>query len=185
MEFSKKINNVIDKIPIWAGFIMLGVAITFSSLYASQDALMLFFMISWGRTGAMSETFGWWFYIFGGLINLAIFELAMRIVVYFLRLQMPIINKNAAYHCTRVVFSINYLILGFLHLVYFFFPLLQVWGALADFIISALFLYLDYYLISRKQLPNFLWSRALRTVATIFFLYHGISAALAAFGGVL
>jgi hypothetical protein len=188
MEFAKKINSVIDKIPVYLGVIMLGMTVTFSSLYGSQDSVMLFFLMTWAQRGASAETLGWWFYFFGGLLNLGIFELVMRVVVYFVRLQMPILNKNIAYHYARVIFSINYLILGLFHITYFFFPLLLVWGELVDFIISALFLYLVYYFVSRRLLPDFLWARALRTVATIFFVFHGISTAFGLFnalGGLL
>ncbi|HEY8423859.1 MAG TPA: hypothetical protein VIL23_03780 [Clostridia bacterium] len=187
MELAKKISNLIDKIPVIAGVIMLWITITFSSLYSSQDAAMLIFMMSWGQ-GGVSETLGWWFYIVGGLAGLAIFELIMRVLVYFVRTQLPMLNKTIAYHYARVVFSINYFILGLIHLTYFFFPLLIAWGALIDFIVSALFLYSAYYLISRKLLPDFLWARALRTVASVFLIYHGINTALAlfaAFGGIL
>ncbi|HEY8419364.1 MAG TPA: hypothetical protein VIL03_02910 [Clostridia bacterium] len=188
MEFAKKVNSLIDKIPVYLGVIMLGVGIIFSSLYDSQDKIMLFYMMSWGQIGRSAEIFGWWFYIFLGLVNLAIFELAMRVIVYFVRLQLPIINRETTYHYTRVTFSVCYLILGAFHISYFFFPLLQVWGALFDFIVSALFLYMTYYLLSRRLLPNFLWARALKAVASIFFFYHGISTAIglfAAFGGLL
>ena len=188
MELSKKISNRIDKIPVIAGTIMLAVSIIFSSLYASQEATMYSFLRSWGQSGMPAETFGWWFYIIGGLINYALFEVMMRIIIYFVRFQVPILDTNVTYHYVRVVFSFNFLILGLFHLVYFFFPLLQVWGMLFDFLVSAVFLYLAYYLISRRLLPNFLWARALKAVSMLFFIFHGVNTVLSlisVFRGVL
>ncbi|NLC16755.1 MAG: hypothetical protein GX756_02640 [Clostridiales bacterium] len=188
MELTKKINNLIDKIPVTVGIIMLAASVSFASLYSSQETTMLVFMMSWGQSGMASETLGWWFYIMGGLINFGLFELLMRVIVYFIRWQLPMLDRNTTYHYARVIFSINYLILGLFHLAYFFFPLLQVWGALFDFLVSSLFLYLAYHLISRKTLPNFLWARALRATAMIFFIYHGVNIFLGlfmSFGGVL
>ncbi|HHW90112.1 MAG TPA: hypothetical protein GX745_04330 [Clostridiales bacterium] len=188
MELTKKIQNLIDKIPVIAGIVMLAVSITFASLYSSQETTMLIFMMTWGQSGMASETLGWWFYIMGGLIYFGLFELLMRVIIYFVRWQLPMLDRNTSYHYIRVIFSVNYLILGLFHLAYFFFPLLQVWGALFDFLVSSLFLYLAYHLISRKALPNFLWARALRAVAMVFFIYHGINVFLGLFtalGGVL
>ncbi|HEY8390211.1 MAG TPA: hypothetical protein VIL26_04580 [Clostridia bacterium] len=187
MKLSKSINNIIDKIPAYVGVLMLMASMIFSCAYASQDMTMIAYTMLWGN-GASAETVGWWFYLIGGLINYGIFELIMRVVVYFIKMQLVVINKPKVYHYTRVVFTFNYLILGAFHLIYFFFPLLQVIGTLVDFLISSIFLYIAYHLISRRFLPDFLWARALRATAIIFFVYHGFNVLMSildVFGGVL
>lgn len=182
MEITKKINNAIDKIPVYAGVIMLIIAIIFSSAYSSQDMAMTAFMYTWGTNGASAESFGWWFYFAGGLIYYAIFEVIMRVIIHFVRFQIPIFNKKTAHHYVRVVFTFNFLILGAFHLIYFFFPLLQNLGILVDFIVSSVFLYVAYHLVSRKLLPDFLWARALKAVASIFFIYQGFSVLISVAG---
>lgn len=181
MELTKKINNTIDKIPIIAGLFMLLVSIIFSSAYSSQDMAILVFMSTWGSKGA-SETFGWWFYFAGGLIYFAIFELIMRLIVFFVKMQIPILQKSIVYHYVRVTFCFNYLILGAFHLVYFFFPLLQTLGIVVDFFISSIFLYMVYHLVSRKMLPDFLWARTLKATASIFFIYQGLNVLMSIIG---
>ena len=182
MELSKKINKIIDKIPVAAGVIMLLVSIIFSSAYSSQEMIMLVYMSSWGTNGASAEIFGWWFYFVGGIIYFGIFELIMRVVVHFIKVQLPILPKAKVHHYVRVIFSINYLILGAFHLIYFFFPLLQTLGILVDFLISSIFLYIAYHLVSRKLLPDFLWARALKATASIFFIFQGLNVLMSIIG---
>ncbi len=188
MKVAKKINQIIDRIPPLAGVIMLLLSITFSNAYSSQDMTMLIYMSSWGTNGASAETFGWWFYIVGGLVFYGVFELIMRVIIHFIRFQLPVLQKPKVYHYIRVIFTFNYLILGAFHLTYFFFPLLQTIGVLVDFFVSSIFLYIAYHLISRNQLPNFLWARALKSTASIFFIFHGLNVLVSIvglFGGLI
>lgn len=169
---TKKINNIIDKIPMFVGMITLYLSLCFSSAYDSQDMVMMA-VINTQELLAISEVMGWWYYFFGGLVYWGIFELVMRLFVRIVWAQLPMLDRKQIYHYTRIIFTINNLVIGAFNLIYFFVPLAITFGKIiVAFIVNSLFLYLLYYLVSRKNLPNFLWGRALKSVASIYFTYQ-------------